>query len=97
MTVCCLGVKGYRVFKDKKQKILQASDILTDLNTQDNVKLYFDIIGEEPNRDDICKGMLTFGFAYESGISQPDMYLSVASDDDVENRMKEIMESLKEP
>jgi hypothetical protein len=92
-----LGVKGYRVFKDKNQKILQASDILTELNTKKDVKSYFDIIGEELKREDICKGMLTFGFAYESGLPQPDMFLSVASDIEVENRMREILESLKEP
>lgn len=92
-----LGIKGYKVFKEKGQEMMTASDIVTELITRPDVRLYFDIIGQEPNRNDLYNGMLTFGFAYESGLPRPDPILSVASELDIEKRMKEILGRIKEP
>lgn len=90
-----LGIKGYKVFREKGQDMMTASDILTELNTLDDVKLYSAITEDAPRRDDVRNGMLTFGFAYESGFIGRDTILSVASEIDIEKRMSEILENIK--
>jgi hypothetical protein len=90
-----LGIKGYKVFREKGQDMMTASDILTELNTLEDVKLYSVITEDAPKRDDVRNGMLTFGFAYESGYIGRDTILSVASESDIEKRMSEILESIK--
>jgi hypothetical protein len=92
-----LGIKGYKVFREKKQSIMTASDILTEIQAQEDVKKYFDIIGELPKREEVCNGMLTFGFAYESGLPQRDPLLSIASELDINQRMNEILDGIKRP
>jgi len=90
-----LGIKGYRVFKEKGQEMMTASDILTELNTQDDVKVYCALAEDDPKRDDVCNGMLTFGFAYEVGFIGRDTILSVASEIDIQKRMDEILQSIQ--
>lgn len=92
-----LGVKGYKVFKEKKVDYMSASDILTELQTQLDVKNYFQIMESLPERRDVYDGMLTFGFAYESGIPRSDPILSVASELDINQRIQEIQDSIQNP
>jgi hypothetical protein len=89
-----LGIKGYKVFMEKKLPMMMASDILTELLTLDEVKLYFNIVGQMPARKDVSNGMLTFGFAYESGLPRRDPFLSVASQSDIIKAINHIKHSL---
>lgn len=92
-----LGVKGYKVFKEQDKKYMSASDILTELQTQSDVKNYFQIMDSPPVRKDVYDGMLTFGFAYESGIPRADPILSIASELDINHRIQEIQDSIQKP
>lgn len=91
-----LGIKGYRVFKERQREIMTASDIFTELSTKNDVKLYFDITEQIPDRKDMVKGMLELGFAYETGVPLPDPILSIASELEIEKRLEEILQSIKQ-
>lgn len=91
-----LGTKGYKVFKKKQAKILTASDIVTELNTQKDVQSYFKILGGLPKRTDVVDGLLVFGFGCQQGLLEHDPILSIASQLDIQKRMEEILENIKQ-
>jgi hypothetical protein len=91
-----LGIKGYKVFKKKQAKILTASDIVTELNTQKDVQSYFKILGGLPERTDVIDGLLIFGFGCQQGLLEHDPILSIASELDIQKRMEEILDNIKQ-
>ncbi len=91
-----LGIKGYKVFKNRQARILTASDIVTELNTQKDVQSYFKILGKLPSRTDVSDGLLIFGFGCQQGLLEHDPILSIASELDIQKRMEEIVENIKQ-
>ena len=92
-----IAIKGYKLLKSKKDgTALLASYIASELYTQKDVKAYFNIIGQPPNRTDVRNGLLNFGFAYESGVHTGDPFLSIANKNEIEPILKEIMKHLNE-
>jgi len=91
-----LGVKGYKVFRTKQMKIMTAADIASELSTEEEVKSYFDIVGETFDRMDVRRGLLTFGFACELAWYKRDPILAIVCEADIENRLGEILENIRE-
>jgi hypothetical protein len=91
-----LGIKGYKVFKNRQATILTASDIVTELNTQKDVQSYFKILGKLPKRTEVSDGLLIFGFGCQNGLLEHDPILSIASELDIQKRMEEIVEKIKQ-
>lgn len=93
--VAYVGIKSYNLFKTTKRTNMTASDIATELFTHKEVRAYFRILNEPLTKDCVCDGMLTFGFACETGIPQPDPILTIVSKLEIEERMKEILENIE--
>jgi len=90
-----VGIKSYNLFKTTKRTYMTASDIATELFTQKEVKAYFRILKESLTKECVCDGMLTFGFACETGIPQPDPILTIVSKLEIEERIKEILANIE--
>ncbi len=89
-------VTSYLSLKKMALPYFGASYIASELYTQKDVKAYFNIIGQPPNRTDVRNGLLNFGFAYESGVHTGDPFLSIANKNEIEPILKEIMKHLNE-
>ncbi len=90
-----VGIKSYNLVKTMNMNHLTASYIATELYTQKEVKAYFKILDEPLRKEYVSSGMLTFGFACETGIPQLDPILTIVSKMEIEERIKEILANIE--
>lgn len=90
-----VAIKSYKVFKIEGREHLTASEITTEINTQQDVQSFFKILGRRARKEDVIDSLLTFGFASDAGLPQTDMILSLVSTLEIQERIQEIMESIK--
>ena len=90
-----VGIKSYNLVKTLKRTYMTASDIATELFTQDEVKNYFRILEEDLTKKCVSEGMLILGFACEIGRIENDPILTILSKMEIEESTKEILEHIE--